>query len=165
VKVGELARQLGVDRTTIYEWLKVDGVNRFLSSAARGEENMQRFFSSEDADVINTIRHFKHQNRHMTWEEIVRQLEDGVRIQQYPSSSLRMDSRVVSVPQAEQAVELAKLQAERDAALAMVDDLRDKLSEVQREKDEIRKEMMQQIADLNRQIGRLEGKLESRRDD
>jgi DNA-binding transcriptional MerR regulator len=163
VKVGELSRQLGIDRTTVYEWLKIDGINQFLSTAARGEDGMQRVFSGEDADVINTIRHLKHQSRHITWDEIIQKLDEGMRVTLYPTAALRMDSRVVTVPQAEQAVELAKAQAERDAALTMVEDLQEKLTQSAREKDELRKELTQQIIELNRQIGRLEGMIEAQK--
>jgi DNA-binding transcriptional MerR regulator len=153
VKVGELARQLGIDRGTIYRWLEeCPAVERYLSSSARGEDGMQRTFTAQDADVINTIRHLKAQNRTVAWDEIVAQLDDGKRITLYPSTALRMESRVVSVPQAEQAVELARMQAERDAALAEVEKLRQKNDEQSAE-----------IKALLREVGKLEGLLEALR--
>jgi DNA-binding transcriptional MerR regulator len=149
MKLSEVARLLGVDPATVKSWASQEMIASFLSPGARGDSGrMQREFTQSDADALNTIRHLKSKNRFMAWDEITEVLKNGTRITEYPQSAIDMDSRVISVQHAETGIELAKVVAERDA-------LRQRVNELEVE----RKEYVQEVKELYRQIGNLEAQI------
>lgn len=157
MKIGELARLLGVDRTTIHNWTKEKALERFLSPSARGDETTHRIFTAQDADVLNTVRHLKAENRTIGWDDIARVLDNGTRMTNYPKTSMSMDTAVVSVPQAQQAAEVLVLKSQLENKVQEVEKLESQLQSERERNDEL----MKRIGDLQREIGRLEGRLES----
>ena len=57
MKTGEAAKILGVDRTTIINWIENRGLDRFFSPSAAGSDGAtQRMLTESDLLVLNTIR-------------------------------------------------------------------------------------------------------------
>jgi DNA-binding transcriptional MerR regulator len=171
MRTGEAAKILGIDRTTIYNWVAVPLLTKFFSPAARGEDGAtQRILTESDVLVLNTIR-AQRTSGNADWEEIAVMLESGYREQEFPQNAISADPRTIPLPQAEVSAKAMATVAERDAALARVDellervhDLEGRLEEAEREKDEIKETLLREIGDMQRQIGKLEGQLEMYRD-
>lgn len=183
MKTGEAAKLLGVDVSTVRNWIHHPLFEQYFSESARHQHGgTQRILTESDILVLNTIRHRRASGAE--WSVIQEFLETGRRVQEFPANAISVDPRLIPIPQAEQAARTLAMVAERDAALAKVNELADKLERVEREKEElrakltqekevvrqeltqqmeaVRRELLQQIIDLNRQIGRLEGRLEEK---
>jgi len=191
MKTGEAAKIMGVDRSTLLDWINIRGLDRFFSTGARGTDgSMHRILNDADLLVLNTIRGCRSQN--MDWEEIEAHLETGEREQSFPQNAISVDPRTIPLPQAEASARALATMRERDAALARVDELSGEIEELrstvermqqekeallqrtqqekeaavqklQSEKDAVRKTLFREMADLYKQIGRLEGELASYR--
>ena len=181
MKTGEAAKILGVDRNTIYNWTQNPDLSRFFSPGARMEDGTtQRILTESDLLILNSIR-AKRSEGIVEWDEIARILDDGYRAREFPQNAISADPRTVSVPQAEQSAMALGTLRERDTALARIDELNEEVEELkaltqrlQQEKEEavqrlqeekaaLHESLLREIADLNKQIGRLEGRLEALR--
>ncbi len=162
MKTGEASNILGVATNTLKNWIENPLVSHFFSPSAKGEHGApQRLFTESDILLLNTIRQLRTSGVD-SWDAIAAYLDSGKRDQEFPQNAVSVDSRTIPLPQAEQSAKAVATLAERDAALRQVEELRTKLTQVEKERDEIRERLTQQIIELNRQIGRLEGHLESR---
>lgn len=187
MKTGELADALGVSDETIRNWTNHELLSEFFSPEARGDAGIsQRRFSEDDVLVATTIAHLRNREGITDWQEIANYLTTGKREQEFPANAISFDNRTIAVTQAEQSARAAATLAERDAALKRVDELEEQIRHLQdahrQEIDRLREEAKQlrqehrgeveglhdkyqekiqylsdQIAKLNRQIGRLEG--------
>lgn len=182
MKTGEAAKILGVDRTTIINWIEHRGLEHFFSNSAAGRDGgTQRTLTESDLVVLNTIRALRSVNS--DWREIARLLESGQRETEVPQNAASTDTRTVPVQQAEQSARAMATLAERDAALAQVNDLRAEVHELQaqlaremaeksamkeellREMAEVRESLLRELGDLQRNAGsaeRLENDLAER---
>ncbi len=166
MKTGEAAKILGVDRTTIINWIEQRGLSKYFSPSANGEHgSAHRLLTEGDLLVLNTIRRLRANN--LEWDEIANELETGNREREFPQNAISGDPRTIPVQQAEVSARAMATVAERDAALARmremaaeIEDLRVVVERLQKEKETQREEHYKQIIELNRQIGRLEGQLE-----
>lgn len=168
MKSGEIASALGVTPDTIKNWAKHPTLEQFFSAGAKGEDgNFQRTFTEADVLVLSTI-HYLRTNGTSDWEQIARRLEGGERHQEFPQNAIAADPRTVPIQQAEQSARAMATLAERDAAMQRVRELETEVDRLraERETDRSRYEaeagkLHDQIARLNREIGRLEGRIES----
>ncbi len=166
MKTGEAAKILGVDRTTIINWIENRGLSKYFSASATGADgSAHRILTESDLLILNTIRRLRSNN--LEWQEILENLETGNRERDFPQNAISGDPRTIPVTQAEVSARAMATVAERDAALsriqemaAEIEDLRETVERLQQEKDAQREEHYKQIIDLNRLIGRLEGQLE-----
>jgi DNA-binding transcriptional MerR regulator len=184
MKSGELAAALGITPDTVKNWAKHPALEKFFSEGAKGEDgSFQRTFNESDVLVIATIHHLRTSGT-TEWDEIAQHIEDGVRYQEFPQNAIAADPRTIPIQQAEQSAKAAATLAERDAALRRVNELelhivsletqhRDEIerlrAESKEESDKIRREyedrvdkLHQEVRQLLREIGRLEGRLETR---
>lgn len=184
MKIGEIAQKLGIDKGTVYNWTDRDEfVDLFTPEARKAAGNSHRVYSDADVAVLTTIHALRNQEGINDWGEIEQVLRSGQRITDIPVNRIASDPRVVSVSQAEQSARAAATLAERDAALARVQELEDQLDgirdghreEIERLKIEYKEalnderdradKLHDQISKLNREIGRLEGELARLRSD
>lgn len=167
MKTGEIAKIIGVDRKTIRNWIDDYGLQDFFSPSARGEDGqVQRTLTEADVLVLNTIRSLKANGIH-NWNAIRTHLEAGHRETEFPLNAIAVDTRTITVEQAQQSARALATMAERDAALKRVSELEAEIEELraanaalENEKDDIKEKLMREIMDLHRAIGKLEGKLE-----
>ena len=184
MKSGELAAALGVTPDTVKNWAKHPVLEKFFSEGAKGEDgSFQRTFNESDVLVISTIHHLRTGGT-TDWEEIAQRIEDGVRHQEFPQNAIAADPRTIPIQQAEQSAKAAATVAERDAALKRVNDLelqivtiesqhrqeieqlraetKEEVDGIRREYEEKMEKLYQEVRQLLREIGRLEGRLETR---
>lgn len=169
MKTGELSKILSVDRDTLVNWIKNPILSRFFSMGARGEHgSAHRIFDDADVLVLNTIRALRTSGT-TDWIDLARYLDSGQREQEFPKNAISLDPRTIPLQQAEQSAKAMATLAERDAAFKRVNelelrihDLETKVVQVEKERDEVKERLLREIAELNRQIGRLEGRLESK---
>ena len=152
MKTGEVAKMLGVSPKTITNWTDEKAFMGFLTDEAKGnaESGIQRDFSTEDVLVLNTIR--VHKSRRNTWQDVAELMQTGHRETELPASA----ALTQTVSAVDQLSQLMAIKSERDTALAQLEDA---MFEVARLRDQD-KERQNQIIDLNKQIARLELKLE-----
>jgi DNA-binding transcriptional MerR regulator len=175
IRSGEIARILGIDRSTVTDWTDMEVFKTFFSETAFSQGKMHRRYNETDLVVLNTIRHFRAQN--MDFAEIGQQLEAGTRTEELPLSAASV--QIAPVETVTRAIQLA---AERDAALQQVQGLQEQIEEKEEliqtlreenkealqqahlEKDELREKLMREMIDergrLSREIGKLEAQLE-----
>jgi len=166
MKTGEAAKILGVDRTTIINWIENRGLIKYFSASATGADgSTHRILTEGDLLNLNTIRRLRSEN--LEWYEIAEHLETGNRDREFPQNAISGDPRTIPIVQAEVSARAMATVAERDSALARmremaaeIEELRETVERLQSEKDAQREEYYKQLIDLNRQIGRLEGQLE-----
>jgi DNA-binding transcriptional MerR regulator len=160
MKTGEAAKLLGIDPATVRAWINHPVLGEFFSIGAKGEHGgHHRLLTESDILVLNTIRHLRTSDD-ADWENIAETLRSGHRQQEFPQNAISMDSRMIPIPQAEQAAKYLATIAERDAALAKVDELERHLTEKEAEIKELRERLLQErLADQNK-IGRLEMQVE-----
>lgn len=152
MKPARVAKILGIDQKTVTNWTDHPALRRFFSLDAVSEDKpRQREYSEADVLVLNTIRNERARNT--PWEEIATILANGHLDRNLPASSLLVEA-AVPVVQYERFLALTN---ERDAALKEVE----RLTQEGKLKEAMLEELRKDIRDLNREIGRLEGKLET----
>ena len=179
MKTGEVAKLLGVDNGTIRNWVINPLLENFFSPSAKNKHGgTHRVFLENDLLILNTIGTLR-SNGVTDWGEIVKHLESGEREQEFPqNATMSGDTRTIPLPLAEQTARSAATLAERDAALEIVKELRQRIKELEQGKEQVRKEkdelreklteenlelrekFSQQILELTLKLGRLEGRLE-----
>ena len=160
MRSGELAKLLGVADQTLLNWMKQPEVKHFFSREALGVAgSVQRIYTEEDAIILNSIRELR-SNGTNDWQEIAKSLSDGFRNLEFPKNALITDTRVIPVPMAEQATQLAQVLQERDSALERAAELARELEDerVGRKKDN--EQAQAELRRLEREIGKLEGRME-----
>lgn len=150
MKTGKIAKSMGVDVKTIANWVVHPALQSFFSSGASKTEQAQRDFNESDLLVLNTIR--AQRARNTDWLEIARILESGEREVELPPEAMLVET---TAPIAQYGRIIA-LVSERDSAMNEVERLR----EINKEKDAAIDKLQSQIQQLNREIGKLEGKIE-----
>lgn len=167
MKTGEAAKILGVDPKTIRNWIDDYGLSQFFSPSALGKDGtIQRMLTDADLLVLNTIRARKAQGS-TDWDDISAYLASGKRETEFPQNAISADPRTITVEQAQQSARALATMAERDAALARIDELgaelralQDEVKRLQKEKEEQRESHYREMLELTRLIGKLEGQLE-----
>ena len=148
-------------------WIDRPELSAYFSPGALGKHGgTQRILTESDILVLNTIRTFRSSGTH-SWTDIARKLDGGERTQEFASNAISADPRTIPVTQAEQSARAMATVAERDAALVRVDELENKVIELEMkitqaetERDEMKEGLLREIAELNREVGRLQGRLE-----
>lgn len=156
MKTGEIAKMMGLNPKTITNWTDQEDLSVFFSEEARrsGENAAQRDYSEEDVFVINTIR--VHKTRQNTWSDVARILYTGHRETELPITA----TLTKTISPADQVAAMMMIKAERDTALAQLQDATFEIDRLRHELKEQREEANKEIIDLNRQIARLELRLE-----
>jgi len=179
-KPGDVATAIGVSVSSIRNWSDQSEIQEFLSDLARREgahiNAKQREYTQQDLYVLNTIARRK--TRYNTWEDVAELLRDGNLETELPASA----SLVQSVTAAESFADAIMLRQQIDMLTKSLDDaeeeiqyLRDKLDDVREEeqskaqdrekaiRDEFQEReerLRQEIVNLNRQMARLEIRME-----
>ena len=179
MRTGEAAALLGVSISTTRNWLDRDDLALFFSTSGRGiDGSSQRVLSETDLLILNTVRHLRNVEKLTDWRDIVSRLDNDFRVQEFPQNAISADPRTIPLPQAEQSVRAAATLAERDSALARVEELQNELQRMKadyevRLSDERTRNESQLAAErsrndelharleiLQREIGKLEMKIE-----
>ena len=152
MKPAKIARLLNIDQKTVTNWTDHSALRRFFSLDALSEDKpRQREYNESDVLVLNTIRNER--TRNTPWEEIAIILANGYLDRNLPASSLLVDAGVPVV----QYERFLALTNERDTALKEVE----RLLQEGKIKDALLETLRKDVRDLNREIGRLEGRLEA----
>jgi DNA-binding transcriptional MerR regulator len=156
MKTGEVAKMMGLNPKTITNWTDQDDLKNFFTEEARAgdETSSQRDYSTDDVLIINTIR--IHKTRQNTWRDVAAILATGHREVEMPISA----SLARTISPADQVAGMMAIKAERDTALAQLQDAMFEIERLRKEIEEQRKEANTEIIQLNRLIARLELQLE-----
>ena len=160
MRSGELAKLLGVADQTLLNWMKQPEVKPYFSREALGSAgSVQSIYTEEDAIILNSIRELRSNGIH-DWRVIAKSLENGVRNLEFPKNALITDTRVIPVPMAEQATQLAQVLQERDSALERTVELTRQLEEERAGRKRDGEQSQAELRRLEREIGKLEGRIE-----
>ena len=160
MRSGELAKLLGVADQTLLNWMKEKEVKHLFSREALGSAgSVQRIYTEEDAIILNSIRELRSTGTN-DWREIAKLLSDGFRILEFPKNALITDTRVIPVPMAEQATQLAQVLQERDSALERATELSKELEDERAGHKKDNEQSQSELRRLEREIGKLEGRIE-----
>jgi DNA-binding transcriptional MerR regulator len=156
MKTGEVAKMMGLNPKTITNWTDQEDLASFFTEEARrsDETTAQREYSEQDILVINTIR--VHKTRQNTWKDVAKILATGHRETDLPITA----TLTKSISPADQIAAMMLIKAERDTALAQLQDAIFEIERMRKELREQREESSKEIIGLNRQIARLELRLE-----
>jgi DNA-binding transcriptional MerR regulator len=156
MKTGEVAKMMGLNPKTITNWTDQEDLSVFFTEDSRrsDESSSQREYSEEDILAINTIR--VHKTRQNTWKDVAKILATGHRETDLPITA----TLTKSISPADQVAALMLIKAERDTALAQLQDAMFEIDRLRMELKEQREESSKEIIELNRQLARLELKLE-----
>lgn len=147
---------MGLNPKTITNWTDQDDLTVFFTEEARrdDESSSQREYSEEDVFIINTIR--VHKTRQNTWRDVAKILQTGHRETELPITAMLTKT----ISPADQVAAMMMIKAERDTALAQLQDAAFEIDRLRHEIKEQREEANKEIIELNRQIARLELRLE-----
>ncbi|MBA3867675.1 MAG: MerR family transcriptional regulator [Anaerolineae bacterium] len=160
MRSGELAKLLGVADQTLLNWMKTPEINHLFSREARGTAgSIQRIYNEEDAIILNSIRELR-SNGNNNWQEIAKLVLEGFRFREFPKNALITDTRVIPIPMAEQATQLAQVLQERDSALERASLLVHELEQERNERRKDNEKAQSELRRLEREIGKLEGRIE-----
>ena len=190
MKTGTIARSLGIDIKTITNWLNRDEFRDFFSSSAKLETGKaHREFDFNDQILLNTIRHLRHEQGEKDWEKITAQIQSGFRQTEMPDSyhttenttSMKVYTQMIEIKNQLDLIVVERdqlrteLEKERGRSQKELTEQRAR-SEIEFEKERIRlrselkeertrlqgelKAEREEIIDLNRQIARLEVRME-----
>lgn len=163
---GEAAKRLGKDRQTIVNWLTHEVITDMFSPAARGDGVRNRTLNDDDFAILATIFVLRDRENVHDWNDIRAFLDTGQRYTQPNLDGVTVQTETVSRPYAEQSAKAAATLAERDAALARVEDLESEVSRLYAEMERRLKEqadsyeeriekLYERIGDLREEIGKL----------
>jgi DNA-binding transcriptional MerR regulator len=156
MKTGEVSKMMGLNPKTITNWTDQESLTMFFSEGARRnkETSSQREYSEDDVLIINTIR--IHKTRQNTWKDVSNVLNTGHREIELPMSA----NLTKSISPADQVAAMMLIKAERDTALAQLQDATFEIVRLRQELKEQQGESKTEIIELHRQIARLEVRIE-----
>ena len=174
MKMSKVAKMVGVDRRTIYNWVTHKSLEHLFSESARNEGD--RELNENDIFVVNTINHLR-QNVTTDWEEIAERIEEGYQVTEPSIGSVDVDTGKTPLQQFTRMLSIAQ---ERDSALKQLDEAQKELKGIEEryeikltelrdhyevKLDEERKlsrtemeRLLREIAELRYEIGKLESK-------
>jgi|GEM_PF-910145 len=125
MKMSKVAKMIGVDRRTIYNWVTHESLSHLFSESARNEGD--RDLDEQDIFVVNTINHLR---QHVTndWEEIAEKIEDGYQITDLSIGATEVDTGKTPLQQFTRTLAIAQ---ERDAALKQLEEAQKELREIE----------------------------------
>lgn len=151
MKSGELSALLGIDKSTLFNWLDVPELRKYLSTGALAQDGAtQRTFTETDLQVLNTVRIMKAQSRRRPWSEIIAQLETGELMVDVPTHTAISDPRTVPLQLAEQSARVMALNEKIEALQRAVAE-RDELIQHMREDTTKQIEILRKEAEKNLQ--------------
>jgi len=169
MKMSKVAKMIGVDRRTIYNWVTHESLLHLFSEGARNEGD--RELDEQDIFVVNTINHLR-QNVTTDWEEIAEKIEEGYQVTELSIGATDVDTGKTPLQQFTRTLALAQ---ERDAALKQLEEVRRELSEIEahheQKLDEVRQYYEEKLSEeqerrraeverLMREASEREGKLQ-----
>lgn len=125
MKMSKVAKMIGVDRRTIYNWVTHEALEHLFSERAKNEGD--RELNEQDIFIINTINHLR-QNVTTDWAEIAQKIEDGYQVTELSISATEVDTGKTPLQQFTRMIAIAK---ERDAALKQLEEARTALLEIE----------------------------------
>ena len=153
MKMGKVAKMIGVDRRTIYNWVTHESLSHLFSENARNEGD--RELNEQDVFIANTINYLR-QNITTDWEEIAEKIEDGYQVTDLSIAAADVDTGKTPLQQFTRTLAISQ---ERDAALKQ-------LAEVQKELREIEDRYETRLNELREQYEeRLEEERKRARED
>lgn len=164
MRTGEAARRLGVDRTTVVNWIAHETLSDLFSPEARGVDRTQRVLNDDDVALLATVHVLRTRDDITDWDMIREYLETGKRESLPPLDGVSTTSTTVSRPYAEQSAKAAATVAERDTALEEIQRLRNELTTQDERHQHKVSSLYEEIRQLEREIGRLSALLEVERE-
>jgi DNA-binding transcriptional MerR regulator len=177
MKTGKVAKALGIDSKTITNWARRRELISLFSEGAKLEAGKaQRDFNMDDQLILNTIRHLRNDKGEDDWETIAAEIRSGFRQAEMPDSfyttetttSMQVYTQMIEIKN-----QLDLVLSERDQLRNELDKERERFkAELKEERErseqklkEERGEYTSEIIDLNRQIARLEVRMEIMQED
>lgn len=150
MKTGEIAKSLGVHPKTINLWVDRDEFEGLFSpGATKNSGKAQRDFDLNDQVLLNTIRFLRNEEGLKDWNAIAIKIHDGYRQNDMPAEYFVTENTTPV------------------RAFTTLIEVRKQLEQVVKERDQLLEELnlerenrRKAEAELNREIGKLEGQLE-----
>lgn len=164
MKTGDLAKLFGVSQTTVTRW--ISEFSTYLTPAAQKIGVSQRSYTEDDILVLATIAKLSIEEN-LGLREIEERLKSGFRVEHPGVANFGVDHRVVPAQVVEQIVDateirvaLERITYERDRLLDTIRYMETSNREQLSRKDEEIKNLREQLALLQRELGRAEGRLD-----
>ncbi len=147
MKTGKVASLLGLDPTTVKNW--ITRLPEFFTPAARGEGTLQRDIDHSDLLALNTIRALRDEGE-LDWNKIRDVLRTSEREQSLPFSGASVDTGETAIAQVER---MLSTTVNLENALNRVDDLEGEIGKLRQQLDEStaqRRELELKLNELER---------------
>lgn len=165
VKMADIAAKLDTTPTSIADWIKRH--KEHFSDGAKMKSGRRRVFDESDLIVLATIAELSHNN--VGHDEITDHLKKGYRVESFESINYGVNRTLIPEDAVTPLVDASRLQSEVESLLEQRDQLLERLERMEETyrksleaKDEEIKNMNERLADLQRELGRLEGRIEER---
>jgi hypothetical protein len=125
MKLSKVAKMIGTDRRTVYNWILNPAIKRFFSDAALNEGD--RELDERDIISVNTIAYLR-KNVTTDWDEIAQKLEDGYTYSDLSIASVEVDTGKTPLQQFTRSLAIAQ---ERDEALKQLEEAQKELAKIE----------------------------------
>lgn len=125
MKMSKVAKMIGVDRRTIYNWVTHESLGHLFSEGARNEGD--RELNEQDIFVVNTINYLR-QNVTTDWDEIAERIEEGYQVTDFSIGAVDVDTGKTPLQQFTRTLAIVQ---ERDAALKQLEEAQKELREIE----------------------------------
>ena len=148
MKTGDLVKHFGVSESTIRRWVKE------FESVLDPQRGKHRNFTQNDFLVMATVK--KLADDGLTFRAILRQLEEGYRVEDTASETMGYsDGRMVPAAAVEQIIDASEIRVELEVIRAE----RDRLLDLANRLESKNEEMSTRIVELERELGNLQREL------
>jgi hypothetical protein len=164
MKMSKVAKMIGVDRSTIDNWIKRKDLEKFFSDNARNKGS--RDLIEQDIFVANTINHLR-KTFSSEWGEIAEELERGYLVTDLSIGAAEVDTGTTPVQQFTRSLAIAQ---ERDLAIKQTAELQERFEAIEgvhkREVSDLRKEYEDKLDEKEQQYkGRIDEKEQLHKDE
>jgi len=171
MKTGDLQSLLGVSDTTVRKWTQE--FSDYLSDSAKAIGSRQRSFTEDDVVIMQTIASLSNDGH--SYAEIRLRLEAGERIDELGMANAGISSRLVPEASVRTIIDSAEIRAERDRLVMVVHDQQNRISELEaqlrnlheqaaKERDELLRELKDEVATARERAARAEAQAEMLKD-
>lgn len=158
MKTGDIARYFGVSERAVQRWVKE--FEKYLTPS----NTRHRVYSDDDMRVLAVVAKYSHESK--TYDEIRERLEAGERVESEDLTPLYgSDTRMIPAAALEATLDATEIRVELESVKLERDRLIEDLEAERSAHDQTRQkveELQNQLAALQRELGRAEGRLEEK---
>lgn len=153
MKMGKVAKMIGVDRATVFNWIERPELKHLFSDDAK--QGGDRELNENDIFILNTVNHMREYET-KNWKEIAAKIEGGYVFHDMSLASADVDTGKTPVQQFSRTMQLSEQLKESEERVIELDQA---LKEERNMRLADQERYLRELGDLREQIGGLKAEL------